>query len=255
MRYWQDAILDGNHALICGCSGSGKSNVMHSLICQSLTRGGVVGLVLIDLKKVELSMYRNLPHVMAYADTIETAWDALKYVLWTIDTRLDTMQRNGQRKSTDGNIYVFIDEYADLVLTDKRISEPVQRISQIGRAANVHLILATQRPCSEVIKGAIKVNLEVKLALRCMTAQDSRNILGVKGAELLPRYGKGILQENGYNYEIDISYCDDNYIRSIVNIWEVQKCQTQKRKHRTSILKTVAHKLTSRSTSKMTVTS
>ena len=103
------------------------------------------------------------------------------------------------KKSGEPDIYIIIDEFADLMTTQKRETMPqIIRLAQLGRAANLHLILATQRPTRDIINGQIKVNLDSRIALRCPTAQDSRNIINTKGAETLPRYGFGYyLTPNG----------------------------------------------------------
>lgn len=89
-------------------------------------------------------------------------------------------------------MYVVIDELADLMTTNKKQVQPIlQRLCQIGRAANVHVVAATQCPLSAVIPTPIKVNFDSRVALRTRSGQDSRNILGVTGCELLPRYGQG----------------------------------------------------------------
>ena len=102
------------------------------------------------------------------------------------------MQHKRQKQSDRAHVYIIIDEFADLMTTQKKQTLPhLIRIAQLGRAANIHLIIATQRPTKDIINGQIKVNIDCRVALRCPTAQDSRNIINVKGAETLPRYGYG----------------------------------------------------------------
>jgi DNA segregation ATPase FtsK/SpoIIIE-like protein len=109
-----------------------------------------------------------------------------------MERRYKSMQFDRIKKSTDSDVYIIIDEFADLMTTQKRETMPaIIRIAQLGRAANIHLILATQRPTKDIITGQIKVNIDSRVGLRCPTAQDSRNIINIKGAESLPRYGYG----------------------------------------------------------------
>lgn len=212
--YWTDALKQSSHVLIAGCSGSGKSNALHAFLYRCLYCKDISLFVFIDLKRVELAPYKDIEQTLWYADNVKDAKKALENSLGLIEARYNDMLQKGLRKSDRCPIYIIIDEYADLVLLDKSVNPLVQRISQIGRASNVHLILCTQRPTSSdgVLTGAVKCNLETRLALRTMTAQDSRNIIGVNGAEKLPRYGKGILQFNGYNEEITIPYVSDEEI-------------------------------------------
>lgn len=213
---WTEEIIKSNHALIAGCSGSGKSVALNNIMYDALT--DISNLyILIDLKKVELYAYKTLPQTIAYIDEPEEVAPILKSLMQEIDYRYTIMQQNGEKKTSEAHIYVVIDEYADLVITcGKAVIDYIQRISQIGRAAGVHLIICTQRPTREVIKGAIAVNLETRLALRTTCAQDSRNIIGIAGAESLPKYGYGILQKDGYNNKIEIPLISDEDIKDRV---------------------------------------
>lgn len=215
-------ILNSNHALIGGCSGSGKSVVLNTIIYAALTQPTTTLFYMIDVKRVELSMYRNLPQTLEYADTVQDAVRVLNNAVKLIETRYERMQKKGLRKSDECPVYVLIDEYADLSMSDPSVNKLCQRISQIGRASNVHLIICTQRPTAEVVKKTVAVNLETRLALRCMTAQDSRNILGVSGAEKLPKYGYGILQHDGYNNQVQIPMMPDEDIMQLINYYTQQ---------------------------------
>ena len=130
------------------------------------------------------------------------------------------MEQNGYKKSPWEQVYIIIDEFADLMTTDKKRCLPlVQRIAQLGRAANMHLIICTQRPTVDMLPGVIKVNIDSRIALRCPTAQDSRNLVRVSGAEKLPRYGKGLYTSPdiiGDPVEIDIPFTPDPVIDSII---------------------------------------
>lgn len=188
-------ILYQPHLLIAGATGSGKSVVINDLLKTILKTYNhkQVNYVLVDPKKVELSEYKHYKHCRGYADTDESAASLLNNVVNLMMSRYKEMQRKGLRKSDRRHLWIFIDEYADLITTNrKNVERSIIRIAQLGRAANIHLCLATQRPTRDIITGQIKVNLDSRLALRCPTSQDSRNILGVKGAEDLPKYGYGL---------------------------------------------------------------
>ena len=218
---WCKEMISGTHILIAGCSGSGKSVVINDILYTLLLKSPEENLFcLIDLKRVELIDYKDAPHTVAYIDKPEQVERALTGVLRIIDERYDRMQEARQKKSTEATLWVVIDEYADLVCScPKNVQTQIQRISQIGRAANVKLLLATQRPTKEIIKGATVVNLDTRLALRTITAQDSRNIISVNGAEALPDYGFGIMQIKGRNRQIEIPLTPEEKIAERVQYW------------------------------------
>ena len=186
-------MLKQPHLLIAGSTGSGKSVLINTLIYTALYKAPHrIKFILIDPKRVELIDYKPLPHTIMYASEPDEIVTALNLAVSTMEARYKDMQHLHIKKSTESEIYVIVDEFADLMTTQKRDTMPqIIRLAQLGRAANIHLILATQRPTKDIINGQIKVNMDSRVALRCPTAQDSRNIINVKGAESLPRYGHG----------------------------------------------------------------
>ena len=186
-------MLQQTHILIAGATGSGKSVVINGILHTALLQSpNTYEFILIDLKRVELSAYRRLPHTIKYADNIADALSAFSMALQIIELRYSEMQRTGSKKYSGSCVYVVIDELADLMTVDKKHVLPLlQRIAQIGRAANVKIIAATQCPLATVIPTQIKVNFDTIIGLHTRSAQDSRNILGASGCELLPRYGQG----------------------------------------------------------------
>ena len=215
------------HLLIAGATGSGKSVAINGILYTILHHSpATVQLILIDPKKVELVQYKDLPHVLDYAADLHTIPQALRHALKIIEDRYQEMQRDRVRKYDGADVYVVIDELADIVLTLKSSVLPLlQRIAQIGRAARVHLIAATQCPLACVIPTPIKVNFDARLALRTRSAQDSRNILGVKGCEILPRYGYGysMVPEGMTLYEIPM--IPDEDIDRICSYWHSPACR------------------------------
>ena len=186
-------MLNQPHLLIAGSTGSGKSVLLNTLIYTALLKSPArVGFVLIDPKRVELIDYKPLPHTLLYASEPPEIVNALNYAVDLMETRYKAMQLHREKKSNESDIYVIVDEFADLMTTQKKETFPLLvRIAQLGRAANMHLILATQRPTADIINGQIKVNIDARVALRCPTARDSQNIINTKGAESLPLYGYG----------------------------------------------------------------
>ena len=182
------------HLLIAGATGSGKSVVINGIISTIATTKTPASarLVLIDPKRVELVQWERLPHTLWRAVDDSTILSTLCRVEQTMMNRYADMERRRLRQWDADHIFVFVDEFADLMTTAKKTVTPVIiRLAQLGRAAGVHLILATQRPTRDIITGQIKVNMDSRLALRVPTSQDSRNIINVSGAELLPRVGRG----------------------------------------------------------------
>ena len=186
-------MLTQPHLLVAGATGSGKSVVINGIIHTALLETPAkYQFILIDPKRVELAEYRKLPHVIRYASEPAEMVQALNYAMEITENRYKEMQRKHLRKYDGPAVYVIIDELADLMTTNRKQVQPlIQRLAQIGRAASVHIIAATQCPLSAVIPTPIKVNFDARVALRTRSAQDSRNILGIKGCELLPRYGEG----------------------------------------------------------------
>ena len=223
-------ILDGTHTLIAGTTGSGKSVLMSGLICTLMQTNAPpqAEYILIDPKRVELSPYQKTFFCKAYANDI-TAFNALDSVIKLMESRYIQMEQEGIRKWNGASLYVFIDEFADLMLTNKKQCEmKICRIAQLGRAAGIHLIIATQRPTRDIITGTIKCNLDTRIALRCPSAQDSRNIIGINGAESLPKYGQGyILNPDGLTLW-NIPMIEEETQNRLIDYWSSKRCYDHK---------------------------
>lgn len=180
------------HLLIAGCTGSGKSTLIKGILNALLIKPpSELGLILIDPKRTELDPYKRLPHVVKYADTNADAISALRYASTLMGKRFDEMKQQGLQETTRPHVYIIIDELADLILNAKCDVLPLlQSIAQLGRAARIHLIAATQSPSRKTLPAEIMVNITAQVALRCRSAIESRQIVGVAGAEELPKYGE-----------------------------------------------------------------
>ncbi|MBP3853794.1 MAG: DUF87 domain-containing protein [Erysipelotrichaceae bacterium] len=205
------------HLLIAGATGSGKSVCVNAIISSILmrTRPDEVKLVLIDPKKVEFTPYNDVPHLIAPVITDgEMANKALKVVVAMMDHRYELFGETGVRNIQSYNEYVskypedglmplprivvIIDELADLMLVAaKEVESSIQRITQLARAAGIHLIVATQRPSVDVITGVIKANIPSRIAFAVSQAVDSRTILDQAGAERLLGNGDMLYLPNG----------------------------------------------------------
>lgn len=214
------------HLLVAGATGSGKSVVLNGIIYTLLHQSPArAQFIMIDPKRVELIQYKALPHCVQYATEPADMVQALRRALEITDARYQAMARQGLKKYQGAALYVVIDELADLMTTNKRQVQPlIQRLCQIGRAANVHVLAATQCPLAAVIPTPIKVNFDSRVALRTRSAQDSRNILSRTGCELLPRYGQGYYMTPEGTYKYNIPMIDENEIERLCQYWKSPAC-------------------------------
>lgn len=191
---YNDLINRGHNILIAGMTGSGKSVLCNGLINSVLYRSlDEHQMVLIDPKMVEFNRYKNTEHCIRCATDLRSIEETLDGVLDLINRRFKYMQDNDLRLYDGATIHVFIDEMADLMLTSKSASNKLQRVCQIGRAAKVQVVAATQCPLASVIPTRIKVNFPIIVGLHTATARHSRNILEIDGCEELPMYGEALI--------------------------------------------------------------
>ena len=175
------------HILVAGATGSGKSVLIRGYLNHLINNRSTCQFVLIDPKRVDLLPYKRNQNVIYYARTEQAARTLSAVALLMMD-RYRAIEK-GTPPDGFAPVYVVIDELADLYLTARAAVEPLQKIAMLGRAAQFHLITATQRPTRELLPMTIKCNYDCRVALRTATAQDSRNITGFPGAEKLPRFG------------------------------------------------------------------
>ena len=185
-----DDMLHQIHVLIAGSTGSGKSTVVNGMIHAALKDSPArVGLILIDPKGCELAEYAALPHVIDYANTPKDIPRALRGAVSLMNSRLADMKRRRLREYDGSDVYVIIDELMPIMTRPdikKACYSPLLDLLALARAARVQVVACTQSPVAAVIPTPLKCNFDARLALRTVSAQDSRNIIGARGCEALP---------------------------------------------------------------------
>lgn len=220
------------HLLIAGATGSGKSVTVNGIIYSLVaTRSPAsVQFVLLDPKKVELMQYARLPHVLRYASEPSEMIDALSFAVSETDKRFGIMQKHGVKEYSGSDIYVIVDELADLMTTRKKDAlPPLQRLAQIGRAARVHVIACTQNVMAVTIPTVLKCNFSTVLGLRTATKSQSRYLVSESGCELLPdpkRSGRGygFLRDGADLTRCELYMYPEDEINRIIGYWTSQSC-------------------------------
>lgn len=249
-------LADMRHLLIAGTTGSGKSVMTNTLIMSLLYRNSPsdMRLIIVDPKRVEMAVYKDIPHLLTpiINDTTK-ALSAMKWAAGEMDRRYTVMEEQGvktivdynrlmdekSKKSTpkgeDGEeetgkmpyIVIVIDEMSDLMMQASKELEPlIVRIAQLGRAAGMHLVLATQKPVVKVITGLIKGNIPSRIAFRVLSSMDSRIILDSSGAEKLLGQGDMLLsseQTSNGPERIQGAWTPDSDIKKVTDFLRAQR--------------------------------
>ncbi len=242
------------HLLIAGATGSGKSVCLNSLICGLLTKctPEELKLLLVDPKRIELSYYNDIPHLIYPVITdMDEANLALKWAVKEMERRYELLANIGARNLENYNakikqlspkgqgenehqeegylplpyLVIVIDELADLmIVASKEVQTSLVRLAQMARAAGVHLVLATQRPSVDVITGVIKANFPARISFQVSSKTDSRTILDVMGAERLLGQGDMLFLPPGTAklQRLHGAYVSEKEITTIVNFWKQQ---------------------------------
>lgn len=255
------------HLLVAGATGSGKSVCINSIIVTLLLRSrpDEVKMVLVDPKKVEMSMYNGVPHLlMPVVTDPKKASIALMKMVSEMERRYNLFEESRTKNITDYNKYVetrtknmngrmeklpyiviIIDELADLMLVAaKEVEDSILRITQMARAAGIHLIVATQRPSTDVITGIVKANIPSRISFAVSSSIDSRTILDMTGAEKLLGKGDMLFLPMGENVPVRIqgAYVSDEEINKVIDYTVSQQKAQYDEKFNTDATATTMHK-------------
>jgi S-DNA-T family DNA segregation ATPase FtsK/SpoIIIE len=240
------ALQEMPHLLVAGATGSGKSVCLNSVVAGFLFRSTPedLRLLLIDPKRLELTRYQGLPHLLSpvISDAKEAAL-ALRWLVGEMEERyvilskatvrnIDAYNELARRDDSENGgatplplIVVVVDEFADLMLkAPQEVEAPVQRLAQMARAVGIHLVFATQRPSVDVITGVIKANFASRIAFRVMSQMDSRTVLDRRGAEKLLGNGDMLILPTGKPDPIRVHgpYISSGEISRLVKFWKDQ---------------------------------
>ncbi len=214
-------VKSSNHILIGGIQGAGKS-VLESIIINSLmfTGADVPALVLIDPKCIDLYKFSKMRNVVKYCDDTAGARAVFNDLINTMEARYKRARVKGLDISDERPIYCIIDELADLVLCDKSLFTPLQRLLAKGRASRIHIIACTQVVTAQVLPPIARYNFDCIVALRCGSAMASRLLIDRKGAEELPRHGRAIVKNADGVRVIDVPLLPAGQIERVIKFWE-----------------------------------
>lgn len=210
-------MMDETHILIAGSTNCGKTTLLRNFLYAAIGKGGCA-LYLIDPKQTEFYQYQKYIPVHRYAKDSQEAVKVLEDAIQEMNRRFTKMRRSGLTQSNEYDIYIVIDELADLLISPEApiIKRHIQKLTQLSRSTNIHLIAATQQPNRRCLSAELTLNFTCRIGMACRSAIESRQIIGQPGCELLPRPNRSaedqtrkLIYDNG---------CDEPFISDVMYI-------------------------------------
>lgn len=221
--------LKAEHTLIAGTTGCGKTTFVRSIMQAALVQysPAEAQFILIDPKRFELIEYSRLPHTITYARTPEEALEALDLAKQIMQTRAEELERTRQKHYAGAAVYVIIDELNTLMIStlSKKIRLAMEDIITLGRAMEIHLIACTQNPNAKTIPANIVDCYTCRFGLKCLREVQSRQIVGVRGCEELPKHGETIAVIDGSIGHYALPYVTEDQINKLIEYWMSSECR------------------------------
>lgn len=219
------ALANTTHLLIAGTTGSGKSTVINNLLGTVIRHSTPADLnyMIIDPKRIDLIEFKDVSRFcLGYATETADAEAMLDRAISIMEYRYSAMAQQRIKMWNGPRLLVIVDELADL--TDgklgKRVQDKLKRLLRLGRAAKISVWAATQSPSRKVIPAELVQNFTDRLALRCLSPIESRQIIGCDGAEMLPKHGVGIWYSSNGIKKYELTYCGEQWVRDRINYWK-----------------------------------
>ena len=221
-------VFESEHTLIAGATGCGKSTLLHGIMRDLLIHyaPSEAKLVLIDPKMNELSDYRELPHCEAYASTTEDSIEVLRAVTELMMRRYKVMGANKEKSYKGAKVFVVIDELMPLMISPrkKEVQILLTDLLTLGRASGICVIAATQVPSRKIIPAELVSNFTMRIGMSCLSPIESRQIIGFKGCEELPKHGKAFVV---YGSELMTARIENTNLKEVANVvryWQSDRC-------------------------------
>lgn len=216
-REFYDLISGTAHTLIAGTTGSGKSVLLNQILCSLMAYGegdNFPAFVLVDTKRVELREFGKVNGYCRATDP-EQASTMLNACTEILESRFEVMERDNLKKSKECPVYIVIDELADLLYDDKvgkACLQSIIKIGRLGRAARMHLICCTQDPSRTTLSAQLMQNFTTCIALHCKSDIESKQIIGICGAEKLPKHGTVLVSDPNGIRKLNVEYVGDEAV-------------------------------------------
>lgn len=226
-----EAMFSSDHTLISGTTGSGKSDILNGFLCSFLRcyAPSEALLILIDPKGLDLQKFSKLPHCIGYSNTALESVRLLRNAVNTMRKRIQYCIQNRVKKYEGASIYIVIDELYPLMVSiyKDEIKKLLSLILLQGTYPKIHIIASTLLPNQTVLPNNAAA-FSMRIGLSCVSDIESKQIIGRKGCENLPKNGKALVYYNSTVQEVDISKTNDNEVDQMIDYWMSDACKTYK---------------------------